>query len=235
MKKYESTLQLANEVWDKVYTQVPVEALQRMDVLAEKIRIDNIPGDIVECGVWAGGSIIYLANLFPNHKIWACDSFDGFQEKQDGNYQYDKEVHTKQLHKHLDGSVWIRYAKTFVQRKEVFLEHLKEYEIGVPDHVEVIEGYFNQTLKPEVCPIKEISLLRVDADAYSATREVLDFLYDKVVVGGYIIFDDWGVPSADAGMFDFFNARQINALSCMILPPSGCRCATMKKPGYSNK
>ena len=44
--------------------------------------------------------------------------------------------------------------------------------------------------KPATLNINKIALLRIDVDGYSPTREVLDHLYDKVVSGGMIIFDD---------------------------------------------
>jgi O-methyltransferase len=51
-----------------------------------------------------------------------------------------------------------------------------------------LKGFVKDTLPTS--GIEKISLLRVDVDAYSATLEVLDELYDKVVPGGYIVFDD---------------------------------------------
>lgn len=231
MKPILDSADLANELWEKVYTQVPVDAICRMDKLAKDLEENKIPGDVVECGVWAGGVVIYLAHLFPTRKIWAVDSYEGFQDPMEGNYQYPGEVHTKQFNRTLDGTVWIRYAKTFVQPKDVVLEHLKEYDILVPDHVELLEGYVNVTLVPETCPIKNISLLRVDVDAYSATREVLEFLYDKVEEGGYVVFDDWGVPSADKAISDFFAKKKLPFMKYLELPPAGGsgRVATLKK------
>lgn len=228
MKKYNNA-DLANEVWNKVYTQVPIDALQRMDKVAEEILANEIVGDIVECGVWAGGAIIYLANLFPERKIWAVDSYEGFQETIDGNYAYTAEVHTKQFGKSLDGSVWIRHAKTFAQTEESVIEHFKEYDIAVPEHVQSLKGYVNETCKPDTCPIKQIALLRVDVDAYSATREVLDYLYDKVSIGGYVVFDDWGVSSADAAVNEYFANKNIVVDNYLLKPPNGGRCAMLKK------
>ena len=58
--------------------------------------------------------------------------------------------------------------------------------------------------------IKKISLLRIDVDAYSATLEVLDELYDKVVPGGYIIFDDTCLHESLNAIKTFFKKRNIH-------------------------
>ena len=60
-----------------------------------------------------------------------------------------------------------------------------------------------------ICKIQSISLLRIDVDAYSATREVLDYLYPKVKKGGYIIFDDSCLIQTVDGFCDFFDEKGI--------------------------
>jgi len=62
--------------------------------------------------------------------------------------------------------------------------------------------------------IKRISLLRIDVDAYSATKEVLDELYDKVEVGGYIIFDDSCLYETADAIRDFFKEQGIE--NCVL-------------------
>ena len=64
-------------------------------------------------------------------------------------------------------------------------------------------------VNPETCEIKQISLLRIDVDAYSATLEVLDALYDKVQTGGYIIFDDSSLEESLDAIRYFFDLRKI--------------------------
>jgi len=201
---------LAKELWDRVYTQVPVEALLSLNLLKDDIIKNEIDGDIVECGAWRGGCVIYLANIFSDKTIWAIDSFEGFQKVGDSDYPvFENEVHTPDIHKKLDGSIYIRGAKSFVITQDEFIENLKTYGLDNNKRIKIIKGFVNKVLKPNVCKIEKISLLRVDVDAYSATKEVLVNLYDKVSVGGYIVFDDYGVPSAERAIHDFMNDRKI--------------------------
>lgn len=160
-------------------------------------KINVLQGDVVECGVWRGGFSIFLAKLFHNKTMWAVDSYAGFQPPSGGNYQFPDELHTPEK-----------------CQLEVSLEEVKEnfakFDCLDENRIKFLKGYVNETLPPEVCPINKIALLRVDVDAYSATMEVLDYLYPKVVSGGYIIFDDIGcVFSAKKAIFDYFKKHSL--------------------------
>ena len=61
-------------------------------------EVKDIPGDIVECGVWAGGMSIFLSKLFSTKNIWVCDSYEGCQNPSDGNYHFEYEQHTKGMY-----------------------------------------------------------------------------------------------------------------------------------------
>lgn len=144
-------------------------------ILDKKDYLSKLSGDVVECGVWKGGMSIFLSKLFPTKKIWVCDSYEGCQDPKLGKYQFAGERHSLGM-----------YAISLEEVKNNF----KTYDALDDSRVFFLKGWVRDTLRPEVCDIKDISLLRVDVDSYSATMEVLDYLYDKVVPGGMIIFDD---------------------------------------------
>lgn len=50
---------------------------------------------------------------------------------------------------------------------------------------------------------RTIAVLRVDADMYSGTMDVLSLLYDRVSPGGIVIVDDWAVWEAQRATLDF--------------------------------
>lgn len=151
-------------------------------VLSNFNKINSIDGDIVECGCWRGGFSIFLSHVFSEKNIWVCDSFDGFQPINKAKYSYEKERHTP------------NYINTPLGSIKVSLEEVKlnfkNYELDNNKRINFLKGFVKDTLNPDVCEIKKISLLRIDVDSYSATLEVLDYLYDKVNENGYIIFDD---------------------------------------------
>ena len=168
----------------------------------EKHKIDLLDGDIVECGVWRGGMSLFLTKLFPNKKIWLADSYDGFQDIDEALYKTDK-VNDP----HVKGSP-IRQGLAGMPLERV-KELFNTFGEGANPNVNYLKGYVKDTLEPKTCPIDKIALLRIDVDAYSATKEVLEFLYPKVVSGGMIIFDDANIGSARVAIEEFYEKESI--------------------------
>lgn len=182
---------LINRLISENYTMVTRE---RFDMIYRHANtINNLDGDIVECGVWKGGMSIFLSNLFDTKRIWVVDSFAGFQNHITAKYYYEDEAHKLGEH-------------------AVSLENVKEnFQIfnSLNERINFLKGYVVDTLHPSVCSINKIALLRIDVDAYSATMEVLEYLYDKVVPGGYIIFDDSGLSQTANAIRDHFTRENI--------------------------
>jgi hypothetical protein len=158
------------------------------NILKYKDNISKLKGDIVECGVWAGGMSIFLSKLFPTKNIWVCDSYEGCQDPSEGKYQFADERHGGGLYS--------------VSLEEV-QENFNRYELLPDPRIKFLKGFVRDTLQPEICEIEKISLLRVDVDSYSATLEVLDYLYSKVVKNGMIIFDDSCLRESHQAMITF--------------------------------
>lgn len=187
--------QLIRDIISQQITMVSAERFNT--ILRNSNKIKKISGDIIECGVWAGGMSIFLSKLFDDKKIWVADSFDGFQPLDIAMYKYENETHTPDY-----GS----YIKVDIQ---TVIDNFKKFNIEIENNkkVKFLPGFVKDILP--IANIKKIALLRIDVDAYSATREILDILYDKVAIGGYIIFDDSCLaPTIDAA-YDFFESKNI--------------------------
>ena len=142
-----------------------------------KKTVENVEGDIIECGVWRGGMSIFLSTIFSDRKIWVCDSFDGFQPLKIAKYQYKDEVHTP------------NYDSMIKVSLEQVQSNFSRFGFPTSDkRINYLKGWVKDTLNTD--EIKKIALLRIDVDSYSATKEVLDLLYSKVSIGGLIVFDD---------------------------------------------
>jgi len=215
-------VQLAMELWKNVHTQVQISGVLSMQGMANDVLMNEVEGDIVEVGVWEGGCVAFLAKLFEktDRTVWAVDSYEGFQPPESSTYNYPGERHTPSLHQHLAGSVYIRYAPSLQVSLQRVKNNLGHYGINEKSNVKYLKGFANEVLEPSNCPIEKIALLRIDVDAYSATKEVLEALYDKVVPGGYIIFDDWGVTEAQAAIEEFFLERGIDHKNSFQFPVS---------------
>ena len=183
MKEYR---EIYKDIINQGITMVSEERFET--ILRYKDNISKIDGDIVECGVWAGGMSIFLSKLFSTKNIWVCDSYEGCQNPSDGNYHFEYEQHTKGM-----------YAISLETVKDNFIK----YNLPDDKRINFLKGWVKDTLKPEICPIKDIALLRIDVDSYSATLEVLDYLYSKVKSGGIIIFDDSCLSESHHAMITF--------------------------------
>lgn len=166
----------------------PVEAetmigLRRLDQLQSAVSTvleEDIPGDLVETGVWRGGACIFMRAMLKaygitDRKVWAADSFEGLP-RPDGRYDADA-------------------GDRHWQYNDVLAISLNEVQAAfaryglLDENVVFLKGWFKDTL-PDA-PIGSIAVLRLDGDMYSSTMDTLDALYPRVSPRGYIIVDDY--------------------------------------------
>jgi len=146
-------------------------------------KIADIDGDIVECGVGKGRTLLYLCHLDlnegKNRRIWGFDSFNGFPEPVD----FDDSPRKPKKGDWSDTSI------------DLILGQLKRAGIDknfVNDKVKLVKGFFPTTFK--YYNGQPIAILHVDVDLYQSYKDVLDYFYPFVVKGGLIMFDEYNEP-----------------------------------------
>jgi hypothetical protein len=173
----------------------------RMDNIqqcVERILADNIPGDLIETGVWRGGATIFMrgllaANGVEDRTVWVADSFQGVPPP---SYPQDKGVV-------LDKS-WLPVLAVSLEKVKGLFDR---YNL-LDDRVRFLPGWFKDTLPN--APIERLSLLRLDGDLYESTMDALNALYDKVAVGGYVIVDDYyALDCCRLAIHEFRQKREI--------------------------
>jgi hypothetical protein len=215
MKTITTYDELIKDIIDSKITMIWKEIFEMP--LRHFTNINKIDGDIVECGVWRGGYSIFLSHLFSDKNIWVCDSFEGFQPLNNAKYDFAKERHTPEVSHGACGPLGISL--------EEVKNNFKTYGLENDPRIKYLKGFVKDTLPTS--GIEKISLLRVDVDAYSATLEVLDELYNKVQPGGYIIFDDANlIESLEA--IKFFMKRE--NLPLELINPYTDQVYTLDKP-----
>jgi len=146
--------------------------------LVEQYR--NVPGAVVECGVWKGGMIAGMASVLgQDREYYLFDSFEGLPPAQeiDGESALQWQA-SKDSPWYFDNcAADIRFAEDAMQRAGARNVHL-------------IRGLFDQTL-PGFVPRSPIAILRLDGDWYESTMTCLTHLYPYVAKGGLIIIDDY--------------------------------------------
>jgi O-methyltransferase len=198
------------------YTMVPSNKLINLYNLVQKVDSLGLRGDIVECGVWNGGSaavmgVACIDNKNPHGRtMWLFDSFEGLPQpgERDGS---------KEKKGYFEG-----YCRGDVQNV-----HRIFVKLGIPlDRARVIRGWFESTLK--TAPVKRIAILHIDADWYDSVKLVLETFYDTVVPGGFVILDDYGTwQGCNRAFADFVAERRIEGISLKNVRPSG---AYFQKP-----
>lgn len=214
-KKFLRTPKDLSTVYDyittNILTMVSKERFETIDRLSNLLRHDNIEGDIVECGCWRGGMSMYLAHSFPERQIWVCDSFEGFEDLSQATIRWTApDPHRPSFSEvavNIDGQS--HGPQSLIAPYDKVIKDFEGIGLSEKEGIIFLKGFVRNTLAPDTCEIKKIALLRIDVDAYSATMDVLENLYDNVVKGGYIIFDDTGIPSANSAINVFFHKRGI--------------------------
>jgi hypothetical protein len=191
--------EIADEVFWKLYAAASpfsllhVTGFYNIYQSMHYIRRNDLAGDLVECGCFLGGVGIFMALLreilaMTDRTIWLLDTFEGFPDGQeDCLLGMDTPVQS------------VRFANFRTDVEENFLHcHL-------PCHnLRLVEGPVEETLP--TLDIRIIALLRLDTDFYASTRAELEHLYGKLVRGGVLIVDDYGIFQGSRRATDEFLA-----------------------------
>jgi hypothetical protein len=177
-----------------IHSVINIESIVR-EVFRKKIN-----GAFVEAGTYTGGASAFaLLSLMRNFKdknlpnYWGFDSFEGMPSPsfKDGINAF------KWLNPNLS-KVNIKMNKSVLIGSHVNLADYNQCldylrNTNYPSlKINLVKGWFQDTLKMNKKNIGKIAILRIDGDFYDSTLCVLDELYDNVSKGGVIILDDYG-------------------------------------------
>jgi hypothetical protein len=145
---------------------------------------NNIEGDIVECGVWKGGSIMAAAFALiflgdTSRTLYLFDTFEGMSEPTEA----DLVASTKQSAQ----SLMHTEVRSYSPIEEV-RENIKS--VRYPGQIVLVKGKVEDTIPYNFQ--KPFAILRLDTDWYESTRHELNHLYPRLAKGGVLIIDDYG-------------------------------------------
>jgi len=190
-------------------TMIGMQRLTHLQRCVETVLAEEIPGDLIECGVWRGGACILMRAVLAAYgdeerSVWLADSFEGVPPPDPENYSADKDLR-------LD----LR-ADVLAIPESAVRNNFKRYGL-LDDRVRFLPGWFKDTLAD--APIDRIALLRLDGDLYESTIQALDALYSKLSVGGFCIIDDYhGIYACRQAVADY---RQRNSIVAEIIDIDG--------------
>jgi O-methyltransferase len=164
-------------------------------MLAQKVL--QIPGCIVECGVWRGGMSAGIATILGvDRHYFLFDSFEGLPPAKEVD---GKAAIRWQNNKNADGYYDNCTASPDFAQRAMTLSGAK--------NVHLVKGWFNETL-PNYKPLFPIALLRLDADWYESTMVCLESLFDRVAPNGLVLLDDYYTwDGCSKALHDFLSRR----------------------------
>jgi O-methyltransferase len=197
----------------KSYTCTSVERMYALYQATRYVVHARIPGAIVECGVWRGGSMMLSALTLrqlgaTDRHIYMYDTYAGMAEpvEKDG-VEASSGWRNRQKPSHND---WC-YAPLEEVRKNMAATRYPA------DKVRFIEGKVEDTI-PQTIP-DQIALLRLDTDWYQSTRHELEHLFPRLSRTGVLLLDDYGHwMGAREAVNEYIEAHRIQFLLHRIDP-----------------
>lgn len=196
----------------KDYTLTNIESMYTLYKALEYIVKAKIPGDVVECGVWKGGSAMVMAHTLlkmqdTTRKIYLYDTFAGMTKPTEKDTLI------------ADGSsaieTWEKKQKdTYNEWAFSPLEEVKNNMRNTQypeENIIYVKGKVEDTIPATIS--SQIALLRLDTDWYESTYHELKYLFPLIAPGGALIIDDYGhFAGAKEAVDRYFKENNINML-----------------------
>jgi O-methyltransferase len=190
-------------------TMIGMQRLTSLQHCVETVLADDIPGDLVECGVWRGGACILMRAVLAAYGdttrcVWLADSFQGVPRSDPANYKADKGIRAD-------------FAAGILGVSEAEVRANFERYGLLDERVRFLPGWFKDTLRD--APIERIAVLRLDGDLYESTIQALDALYPRLSPGGFCVSDDYhAVKPCEQAVTDY---RAKHGISAVIVEIDG--------------
>ncbi len=176
-------------------------------------RVVNLPGDIVELGVYRGASLMSWANFLEirnmgdrHKKVVGFDNFKGFGDLDEKDGKEDPKFgktsggfSSTEFEDQLRHAISIFDEDRFIPYKPRIHLVKGDIEATVPQYVEDNPGM-------------RICLLHFDADLYRPTLIALEHLWPLIVPGGVVAFDEYAIPPWEGesrAVDEFFAGRKV--------------------------
>jgi O-methyltransferase len=210
----------ATAIWQQVreYTMTsPV----RVSALCEAVRYivrAGIPGDIMECGVWKGGSMMAAALQLQkvgvnDRQLYLFDTFEGMPPPTSADVSTHGVAATEIFGQAGHQSTGLKQpweASSLEDVRKVLLS------TGYPAaNIHLVKGKVEDTV-PRAAPQK-LALLRLDTDWYESTRHEMTHLFPRLASGGVLLIDDYGYWQGSRKAVDeYIEEHRVRILLCRL-------------------
>lgn len=179
-------------------------------------KINNVPGDIVECGVGSGLSLTILAFLLSessvDRHIWGFDSFEGLPEITVEDMASKNSIYDK----HSKGRIAVSEKTTMATLRSISDIKFSAGGCGVSEdfinnNITLVKGWFSNTL-PKYSG-RPIALLHLDPDLYQSYKTAFEELWSRMSIGGIVVIDAYDetnlLPGCKKATDEFFGPLKV--------------------------
>jgi O-methyltransferase len=200
-KPYDPELRAIGRDWPaRADSMIGLARMENIQYCIETALRDDVPGDLIETGVWRGGATIFMRGVLKAYgvetrTVWAADSFEGLPPPDAARYPADA------------GDRFFEQGGLAVGVDQV--KHNFERYGLLDEQVKFLVGWFKDTLP--TAPIEQLAVIRLDGDLYESTWQAIEALYPKLSPGGFCIVDDYGtlVDQCQRAIHDYRDAHGI--------------------------
>jgi O-methyltransferase len=188
-KPYDPSLRAVGRDWPaRADSMIGLRRMENIQHCVETVIRDEVPGDLIETGVWRGGACIFMRGVLKawddtSRTVWVSDSFEGLPRPDAARYPADA---GDELHKLGGLAVGVDQVR----------HNFERYGL-LDEQVEFLVGFFKDTLPS--APIEQLAVMRLDGDMYESTIQAIEALYPKLSPGGFCIVDDFGSHASQCG------------------------------------
>jgi O-methyltransferase len=200
-KPYDPEMRAIGRDWPaRADSMIGLRRMENIQHCIETVIRDDVPGDLIETGVWRGGATIFMRGVLKAYgdtgrTVWCADSFQGLPPPDAARYPAD------------EGDTFYKVDGLAVGVDQV--KHNFERYGLLDDQVRFLVGWFKDTLPS--APVEQLSVMRLDGDLYESTWQAIEALYPKLSPGGFCIVDDYGdlVAQCQRAIHDYRGAHGI--------------------------
>jgi O-methyltransferase len=173
------------EIYEEVRDETFVDIYRLYELWRLVDQVKDLEGDLIEVGVWRGGSGCVIGTRARQHclsaTVYLCDTFEGVVKAGSHDNAYVGGEHNDTSSTHV---------RELARRLSL-------------DNVTVVEGVFPDEVDHKI-GASMIRLAHIDVDVYDSARDSFLWIWDRLVSGGVVVFDDYGFHNCE-GVTRFVN------------------------------
>ena len=175
-------------IYEEIKSNTLVDIYRCYELWKSVKSVEGLDGDVVEVGVWRGGTgalICKACETEENTKVYLADTFEGVVKAGAHDTIYKGGEHADTTEEEVLGLLSRLSIKNF----------------------QVIKGIFPDAL-PANIQLNDIKLCHIDVDTFESAKDIFEYAWPRLVVGGIIIFDDYGFWGCE-GVTHYVNSLKL--------------------------